>query len=80
LFEETESENKMLKEELRSWQDWFDSNEDLFTKLFASVENLKHHNATEPATTMTDEDIVIPSSLEGHSEPERPKRKLRFRK
>jgi len=80
LFEETESENKVLKEELHGWRNWFDTNEDLFTKLFASVEHLKHHHTTEPTTTMTDEDIVIPPSLEERSEPERPRRKLRFRK
>lgn len=80
LFEETESENKMLKDELHGWRNWLDTNEDLFTKLFSSVEQLKRHHTSEPTMTMSDEDIVIPPSLEEQSAPERPKRKLRFRK
>jgi predicted secreted Zn-dependent protease len=80
LFEETESENKMLKEELSGWRNWFDSNEDLFTKLFSSVEHLRRHEAAESTTSTTDDDIVIPSSLHEQSEHERPKRKLLFRK
>ena len=81
LYEETESENKMIKEELREWQNWFDSNEELFTKLFTSVEHLKHRNTMTPAETTVDEEIEIPPSLEERQEPaEKPKRKLRFRK
>jgi len=81
LYEETESENKMIKEELREWQNWFDSNDELFTKLFTSVEHLKHRNTVSPAETPIDEDIEIPPSLEERQEPsEKPKRKLRFRK
>jgi chromosome segregation ATPase len=81
LYEETESENKMIKEELREWQNWFDSNDELFTKLFTSVEHLKHRNTMSPAETPVDEDIEIPPSLEERQEPsEKPKRKLRFRK
>lgn len=80
LFEETESENKMIKDELHGWRNWFTNNEDLFTKLFTAVDQLKRHQTSEPTTAMSDEDIVIPPSVEEHSEPERPKRKLRFRK
>ena len=81
LYEETESENKQLKEELRGWQSWFDSNEELFTKLFTSVEHLKHRNITAPAEEKTEENIEIPPSVEERPEPVwKPKRKLRFRK
>ena len=81
LYEETESENKQLKDDLRGWESWFDSNEALFTKLFTSVEQLKHRNITESAPAMTDEEIEISSSSETQTEPiERLKRKLRFRK
>jgi chromosome segregation ATPase len=81
LYEETESENKQIKEELREWQNWFDSNDELFTKLFTSVEHLKHRNTTTSAPAMVDEEIEIPPSLEEQQEPaEKPKRKLRFRK
>jgi chromosome segregation ATPase len=81
LYEETEAENKTIKEDLREWQSWFDSNEELFTKLFSSVEHLKHRGTTPASSTMVDEEIEIPPSLEEQQDPtERPKRKLRFRK
>ena len=81
LYEETESENKQIKEELREWQNWFDSNDELFTKLFTSVEHLKHRSTTASTPAMVDEEIEIPPSLEEQQEPtEKPKRKLRFRK
>ena len=35
LYEETESENNKLREDIKGWQEWFDSNEELFTKLFS---------------------------------------------
>jgi chromosome segregation ATPase len=80
LYEETEAENKTIKQELHEWQSWFNANEELFTKLFSSVENLKHHNINM-VTTTADEDIEIPPSLDNRQEPiEKPKRKLRFRK
>jgi len=80
LYEETESENKMIKEELQGWQNWFDSNEELFTKLFTSIEHLKHRNTMSPAETTVDEEVEIPPSLEERQEPtEKPKRKHRFR-
>lgn len=81
LFEETESENKMLNDELHGWRSWFNTNEGLFAQLFSSVEQLRRNQIAEPTTTtMTDEDIIIPPSLEEQSAPEKPKRKLRFRK
>lgn len=81
LYEETESENKSIKEELRGWQDWFNSNDEIFTKLFTSFEHLKHRNTMAPAETPADDEIVIPPSLEERPEmAEKPKRKLRFRK
>ncbi|DAC71927.1 MAG TPA: hypothetical protein DSN98_07855 [Thermoplasmata archaeon] len=81
LYEETETENKQVKEELRGWQGWFDSNEELFTQLFNSVEHLRHQHTTAPAPAMVDEEIEIPPSLEQQPDGiEKPKRKLRFRK
>jgi chromosome segregation ATPase len=81
LYEETESENKQLKEELRGWQSWFDTNEELFTKLFSSVEHLKHQHVAAPVSETTDADIEIPPSLQDQpASIEKPKRKLLFRK
>jgi len=83
LYEETESENKALKEEVRDWQGWFSANEELLTRLVSSVENLKTHRTNPVGTTTTtmDEDIEIPPSLEQSPQPpEPPRRRLRFRK
>ena len=81
LYEETDGENRKLKEELHGWQSWFNQNEELFTKLFSSVEHLKHHTATVPTTEIVQEDMELPSSGEQKPEPvEKPKRRLRFRK
>jgi len=80
LYEETESENKQLKEELRGWQSWFESNEDLFTKLFTSVEHLKQRSVISPEAT-NDENTEAQPAADARSEAaEKPKRKLRFRK
>lgn len=81
LYEETEAENKTMKEEVRDWQNWFDSNEDIFNRLFTSVEHLKHRGTTPAPTTMVDEEIEIPPSLEEKQDTtEKQKRRLRFRK
>ncbi len=81
LYEETESENKQIKDELRGWQSWFDSNEELFTKLFTSVEHLKQHTITAPEMTQAEESTETPTPVEERPKPtEKPKRKLRFRK
>ena len=81
LYEETESENKQLKEDLRGWQSWFDSNEHFLQNYFLQWNNLRHHNITESIPTTTDEDIEIQSSSEMQPESiERPKRKFLFRK
>ena len=79
LYEETESENKQLKEDLHGWQSWFNSNETLFTKLFSSVDQLKHSNISKSTLEMTDEEIESSHEVQPESI-ERPKRKLLFRK
>jgi chromosome segregation ATPase len=81
LYEETEGENRKLKEELHGWQSWFNQNEELFTKLFSSVEHLKHHTATVPTKEMAQEEMEPQTFIEQKPEPvEKPKRRLRFRK
>jgi chromosome segregation ATPase len=37
LYEETESECKILKQENKDWQSWFNSNKEIFDKLFSST-------------------------------------------
>jgi chromosome segregation ATPase len=41
LYEETEAECTSLKKEVNEWQNWFDMNEDLFNRLFASTDHLR---------------------------------------
>ncbi|MCD6572141.1 MAG: hypothetical protein J7K62_02600 [Thermoplasmata archaeon] len=41
IYEETEGEANRLREELERWHTWFDSNAELFNKLFKSAEELK---------------------------------------
>ena len=41
LYEETEAENRKLKDEGKEWKNWFDSNENVFTNLFSSMDQLK---------------------------------------
>lgn len=94
LYEETETENKKLKKEITNWQDWFNTNEDLFKKLFSSVETLK--TATYEAKTNTntytnnndftladDDTANAPMDNPIRPEPEmsrKPKKKLKLRK
>lgn len=81
LYEETEAENKTLQEEVTKWQGWFDANEQLLSKLVSSVETIRLHKTTPVEDNMVDEDIEIPPSLTDSPEPpEKPKRRLRFRK
>ncbi len=79
LYEETESENKQLKEDLSGWQGWFNSTESLLTKLFSSVDQLKHSTISKSAQAMTEEEIESSQEMQPDSI-DRPKRKFLFRK
>ena len=37
LYEETDSQCKRLKEQCNSWQNWYDSNREIFEKLFSKA-------------------------------------------
>jgi chromosome segregation ATPase len=50
LYEETESENKKLKEEVAEWKRWADKNEEVLSNLFSSMDRLKRNVVSEPAT------------------------------
>ncbi len=79
LYEETESENKQLKEDLSGWQGWFNSTESLLTKLFSSVDQLKHSTISKSAQAMTEEEIESSQEMQPDGI-DRPKRKFLFRK
>lgn len=50
LYEETESENKKLKEEVAEWKRWADKNEEVLSNLFSSMDRLKRNVVSEPVT------------------------------
>ena len=75
LYEETEAENKKLKTEVKGWQDWFKSNEDIFSRLFSSVDHLRQK--TSETSSVTDQS---PSSGDVSESSTKPKKKSRFRK
>jgi exonuclease SbcC len=65
LYEELENENKKLKAEVKGWQEWFDSNEEIFTKLFSSADELRKRTSSE--------------SLPEEIEEKKARKRLRFR-
>jgi len=73
LYEETEGEYSRLKEETKGWQNWFDSNKEIFDKLFS----------TSPPTSSSAENIPK-NTAEGiakedeNGKTKSKKRKLRF--
>ena len=66
LYEETETENKKLKDEIKGWRDWFESNEEIFNKLFSSADHLRKQTPSE--------------DISPQETPSKPKKKPRFKK
>ena len=72
LYEETEAECNNLREEIKSWQDWFNSNKDIFDRLFS---------AGPPVSTMkTPKEIPPTPETPPGKKKSKKKRKLRFKK
>ena len=69
LYEETEAEYKNLKEEVKNWENWFDSNREIFDRLFSM----------SPPSVTKEETTSIPPTAEEMPET-KTKRKLRFRR
>jgi chromosome segregation ATPase len=83
LYEETDAENKKLREEVTGWQNWFSSNEELFSKLFSSADHLRQNVATKKPTQKPTEKECVPEKPETPSKPKKtkqPKKKLRLKK
>ncbi len=91
LYEDTESECNTLRKDVKQWQEWFDTNEELFSKLFTSADHFKKTISaksvvdTQPSKTM----VISPSSFTetvekpSHCTPEnstKSKKRIRFRK
>jgi chromosome segregation ATPase len=82
LYEETETENKELKNEVLKWQDWFAANEDIFTRLTSSVQTLKQSRSSAPVEAPELAELETPSVHEPSAPTPDPKHKHRihFRK
>ena len=84
LYEETEAENKDLKSEVVKWQDWFAANEDLFTRLTSSMEDLRQKKPTTTVDMSAELTELETPNFTDATTPTGPdtkhKRKLRFRK
>ncbi len=81
LYEETEAENKKLKEDINKWQNWFDTNQAKFSNIFDSADHLR--KTTSPETN-TKSDIEIepmtPKDQPKNPEEKKPKKRFRLRK
>jgi len=73
LYEETDSECKRLRKENKSWQNWYDSNREIFSKLFSSAPPV---GATE---TPVEESPETPTPSENPTK-KKSKRKFKLKK
>lgn len=89
LYEETEGECNMLKEETKGWQNWFDSNKEIFDKLFSTFPPTKKSNTNEthtspptpPSVEDTPKNAAEEATKENKNEKTKSKKKkLRFKK
>lgn len=73
LYEESEAECKKLKQESKNWQEWFDSNKDIFERLFSAAP--PGNTTMEPPETMSES-----NTPEENRSKLKKKKKLRLKK
>ena len=56
LYEETESECDRLKKETKGWQSWYDSNKEIFNKLFSTTPPINNSGEKKTETKTTEEE------------------------
>ena len=85
LYEETESECNKLKDETKGWQKWFDSNKDIFDRLFSASPPIgtikeKENNSTSSTNDTSKNSTEETKKEEGNEKTKSKdkKRKLRF--
>ena len=61
LYEETDSECKKLRQECKKWQNWYDTNKEIFNKLFS---------AGPPVSTTTENPVEEPPEIPPEAPPE----------
>jgi len=76
LYEETDSECKSLSEENKNWQNWYNSNQEIFSKLFSTVPPVR---STETPVYESPSFTPPPENPIDNS-PKKVKKKLRFKK
>ena len=88
LYEETEAENQHLKKEVSKWETWFNQNEDLFNKLFSSVDTLRKtpsptsttQSTPKPQQPKPQQPVNPPSNQQDSGNKKKSKGKLRFKR
>lgn len=78
LYEETDSECKKLRADCKQWQNWYDSNKEIFSKLFSTSPPVNTN--PEPVEEPTEVEVPIPSEELTKKKPKKVKRKFRFKK
>ena len=76
LYEETDSERKKLRRENKSWQNWYGSNKEIFTKLFSAAPPV---GSTETPPEEPPE-VPIPPENPTKKKSKKSKRKFRLKK
>jgi len=71
LYEETNSECTRLREENQNWQNWYNSNRDIFSRLFSTTPPVEQASYTHEQPTQPENPI---------EEPTKDKKRFKFRK
>jgi chromosome segregation ATPase len=79
LYEETENECKMFKQESEQWRQWFNSNKQIFDKLFSAAPPLEIMMQKEKTKTEEHKKETHESSKKEDTSKEK-RKKLRFKK
>jgi len=83
LYEETDSESKRLQKENHNWQQWFNSNKEIFDKLFSAAPSYQVINTVKTPPTdgnMTSNPSNETTDIDKPKSPQKKKKKLRIKK
>ena len=77
LYEETDSECKRLKLENNNWQKWYNSNKEIFNKIFSTAPPVASTTESNTSPPIFPENPVDDPNAR---KPEKAKKRLKFRK
>ena len=81
IYEETDSECKRLRQENKDWQNWYNSNREIYDKIFSSPPEIKTTTNLSTPEIHQEEPDNLETQIENTSEKESKKKKwLRHRK